>query len=232
MKVKKLVDSVNYALQGIIYSVRTQRNMKIHMIVTLAVLTACFIYDLSKFELLIIGITVTMVIAAEMVNTAIESAIDATTNYYHPLAKIAKNTAAGAVLITAINAVFVGYVVFWDKFTNITFSIIGKIKQSEPYMIFIVLVIVSIATIVVKAIYGEGTPLRGGMPSGHSALAFAIATTLSLITEEPISIMLSYLLAFIVAQSRVDSQVHSILEVLLGGIFGTTLTIFIFQVFG
>lgn len=231
MKVKKLVDSFNYAIEGIIYSVRTQRNMKIHMVVALVVLTACFIYDLSKFELLIIGLTVTMVIVAEMVNTAIESAIDATTNYYHPLAKIAKNTAAGAVLITAVNAAIVGYIIFWDKFTQITFSIIGKIKHSDPYMIFIVLVIVSIATIVVKAIYGEGTPLRGGMPSGHSALAFSIATTIALITEEPISIMLSYLLAFIVAQSRVDSQIHSILEVLLGGIFGAILTIFIFQIF-
>lgn len=231
MKVKKLVDSFNYAIEGIIYAVRTQGNMKIHMIVALIVLTLCFFYDLNKFELLVIGITVTMVIVAEMINTAIESAIDATTNYYHPLAKIAKNTSAGAVLITAINAIIVGYIIFWDKFSQITFSIIGKIKQSDPYMIFIVLVMVSIATIVVKAIYGEGTPLRGGMPSGHSALAFCIATTIALITEEPISIMLSYLLAFIVAQSRVDSEIHSILEVLLGGIFGAVLTIFIFQIF-
>jgi diacylglycerol kinase (ATP) len=231
MKVKKLVDSFNYAIEGIIYAVRTQGNMKIHMIVALIVLTLCFFYDLNKFELLVIGITVTMVIVAEMINTAIESAIDATTNYYHPLAKIAKNTSAGAVLITAINAIIVGYIIFWDKFSQITFSIIGKIKQSDPYMIFVVLVMVSIATIVVKAIYGEGTPLRGGMPSGHSALAFCIATTIALITEEPISIMLSYLLAFIVAQSRVDSEIHSILEVLLGGIFGAVLTIFIFQIF-
>jgi diacylglycerol kinase (ATP) len=232
MKVKKLVDSFNYAIQGIVYAVRTQRNMKIHMALTLIILSACFFYDVSKMELLIIAITVTMVIVSEMVNTAIESAIDATTNYYHPLAKIAKNTAAGAVLITAINAVIVGYIIFWDRLTEITFSVIGKIKHSDPYMILIVLVIVSIATVVVKAIYGEGTPLRGGMPSGHSALAFSIATTIALITEEPISIMLSYLLAFIVAQSRVDSQIHSILEVVMGAIFGTALTVFIYLIFG
>jgi diacylglycerol kinase (ATP) len=232
MKVRKLVDSFNYAIEGIIYAVRTQRNMKIHMIITLIVMIGCFIYDLSKFEMLVLALTITMVIVAEMINTAIESAVDATTNYYHPLAKVAKNTAAGAVVITAVNAVIVGYIIFWDKFTNVSFSIIGKIKHSEPYMIFVVLVIVTIATIVVKAIYGEGTPLRGGMPSGHSALSFSIATTIALITEEPITIMLSYLLALIVAQSRVDSNIHSIIEVVLGGIFGTTLTIFIFQVFG
>jgi diacylglycerol kinase (ATP) len=71
------------------------------MIAALLVLTACFFYDLSKLEILVLTITITMVIAAEMFNTAIECAIDVTTNYYHPLAKIAKNTAAGAVLITA-----------------------------------------------------------------------------------------------------------------------------------
>jgi diacylglycerol kinase (ATP) len=231
MKVRKLVDSFNYAIEGIIYAVRTQRNMKIHMVAALLVLTACFFYDLSKLELLIVTLTVTIVIVAEMVNTAVESAIDATTNYYHPLAKIAKNTAAGAVLITAINALIVGYIIFWDKLSEITFSIIDKIKDSNPYMIFIVLVMVSISTIVVKAIFGEGTPLRGGMPSGHSAVAFSIATTISLLTEEPLSIMLSYLLAFIVAQSRVDSETHSILEVIVGGIFGSLLTVFIFRIF-
>jgi Diacylglycerol kinase len=231
MKIRKLVDSFNYAIEGIIYSVRTQRNMRIHMAVALIVLTACFFYDISKTELLILAITITMVLAAELVNTAVESAIDATTNYYHPLAKIAKNTAAGAVLVTAVNAVIVGYIIFWDKFTDVSFGVIAKIKQSNPYMMFLVLVIVSMATVVVKAIYGEGTPLRGGMPSGHSALAFSIATTIALITEEPLSILLSYLLAFIVAQSRVDSEVHSLLEVIMGSIFGTLLTLFIFRIF-
>lgn len=231
MKIKKLVDSFNYAIEGIIYAVRTQMNMRIHMIAALIILTACFFYDISKFELLILAITITMVIVTELINTAVESAIDATTNYYHPLAKVAKNTAAGAVLVTAINAVLVGYIIFWDKLTNITFIVINKVKNSDPYMLFIVLVMVIIATIVVKALYGEGTPLRGGMPSGHSALAFSIATIIALITEEPLSIMLSYLLAFIVAQSRVDSEVHSLLEVLMGGVFGTLLTLFIFRIF-
>lgn len=231
MRMKKLVDSFNYAIEGILYAVRTQRNMKIHMIATLIVLSACFFYDLTKIELLIITITVTMVIAAELINTAVEAAIDATTNYYHPLAKVAKNTAAGGVLVTAINAVIVGYVIFWDKLSDVTFSAIDKIKNSNPYMIFIILVIVSIATLVVKAIYGEGTPLRGGMPSGHSAIGFSIATTIALITQQPVVMVLSYLLAIIVAQSRVDSEVHSVLEVIFGAVFGTFLTILVFKLF-
>lgn len=231
MNVKKLIDSFNYAIEGILYSVRTQRNMRIHMVAALLVLTACFIYDLNKIELLIITITITMVIMAELINTSIESAIDVTTNYYHPLAKVAKNTAAGAVLVTAINAVLVGYIIFGDKLDSLSFAVMAKIKQSDPYMIFLVLVIVCIATIIVKAIYGEGTPLKGGLPSGHSAIAFSIATIIALITEQSVVVILAYILAVIVAQSRVDSEVHSILEVILGAIFGSALTLIIFQVF-
>lgn len=233
MNVKKLIDSFNYAINGIIHAVRTQRNMRIHMIAALLVLTACFFYDLSKIELLIVTITITMVMVAEMFNTAIECAIDVTANYYHPLAKIAKNTAAGAVLITAINAVAVGYILFWDKLSLITLGVMKKVRQSDPHIIFIILIIVCIATLIVKAVFGEGTPLRGGMPSGHSAIAFSLATIIAFVAEtRPLAVVLSYVLAFIVAQSRVDSHIHSILEVLAGGIFGTLFTILLLKIFG
>ncbi|MBC2579241.1 diacylglycerol kinase [Clostridium sp. DJ247] len=232
MKMKKLLDSFNYAIEGIIYAVRTQRNMRIHMIAALLVLTACFFYDLSKIELLAITITISMVIMSELLNTAIEFAVDATTNYYHPLAKLAKNVAAGGVLITAINALFVGYIIFSDKLKYINFILIKKVKTTSPYTIFIILAIVSITTIVIKAVFGEGTPLKGGMPSGHSAIAFSIATTIALTTGQITIVLLSYLLAFIVAQSRVDSEVHSIIEVIAGAIFGTLITVLLFRIFG
>ncbi|MDO5038774.1 diacylglycerol kinase [Clostridium sp.] len=231
MRLKKMVDSFNNAIDGVIYTVRTQRNMKIHMVVSVLVLIGCLFFDVSKIEFLILAITISMVISAELFNTAIESVVDMNTNYYHPLAKIAKNVAAGAVIITAINAVVVGYVIFWDKLSNFSFILLHKIKSSEPYTIFIVLVVVCILTIIVKAIFGEGTPLKGGMPSGHSALAFSIATAISLITEEPICIVLSFIMALITAQSRVDSEVHSSLEVLVGAIFGILVTLLIFTIF-
>lgn len=231
MKVKKLLDSFNNAIEGIIYAVRTQRNLKIHLVLTLVVLIACFFYNVSKIELLILIITITMVIVTELINTGIEFAIDSTTNYYHPLAKIAKNVAAGAVLISTINAVMVGYIIFWDKLKTINFGLSKIIKNSNPYMVFIILIIVCITTLIVKAVFGEGTPFKGGMPSGHSAIAFCIATIIALLTEKPVSVALSYLLALIVAQSRVDSEVHSTYEVFVGAILGTLLTILIYKIF-
>lgn len=231
MRIKKMVDSFNYAIEGVIYTVRTQRNMKIHMIAAILTLIACLFFDVSKIEFLILAITITMVVIAEMINTAIEAVVDMNTNYYHPLAKIAKNVAAGAVLLTAINALVVGYLIFWEKLSNLSYTVLHKIKSSEPHTIFIVLVIVCIGTIIAKAIFGEGTPLKGGMPSGHSAVAFSIATAISLITEEPICIILSFIMALITAQSRVDSGVHSTLEVVVGAIFGMALTLLVFTIF-
>lgn len=231
MGIKKMVESFNYAISGVIETVRTQRNMRIHLFVALSVLLACFLFDISKAEFLILTITITIVIVAEIINTAIEVTIDMSTNHYHPLAKVAKNAAAGSVLIASINALIVGYIIFWDKISHISYEVIHKVKQSEPYMIFIALIFVIIATLIIKAIFGEGTPLRGGMPSGHSAISFSLATAISLITEEPIIITLSYLMALITAQSRVDSNVHSTWEVIVGALFGTLLTLLIFVIF-
>lgn len=70
------------------------------------------------------------------------------------------------------------------------------------------------------------------MPSGHSTIAFSIATTITLLTNEPLIMVLSYFIALIVAQSRVDSEIHSILEVVFGGIFGTLLTLLLFKLLG
>jgi len=231
MRIRKLVDSFNYAIEGLVYAVRTQKNMKIHMVAATLVFLACFIFDITKEQIVIITITISMVIVAEMFNTAIESALDATTNYYHPLVKIAKNVSAGAVLVTAFNAVVVGYIVFWDKLSPLSISAVNKVKKSNPYMIFFILIIVAIATLVVKAIFGEGTPLKGGMPSGHSAIAFSISTAIALITVDPVTIILGFILALIVAQSRVDSKIHSVLEVVLGACFGSLLTAFFYTVF-
>ena len=202
MKFKKLVDSFNHAIDGIINTVRTEKNMKIHLSFALGVLISCLCLDISKMECIVLIITITMVISAELINTAIESTIDMKTNYYHPLAKVAKNAAAGGVLVTAINAIVVGYLVFWDKLAKISYEGIKKLKSSSPYTIFIIIVIVCIVTIIAKAALGTGSPLKGGMPSGHSALSFSIATTIVLsilsLTTLPISVFLMFLLSLTV----------------------------------
>lgn len=227
-----LTDSFNFAINGLIHAIRTQRNMRIHVISAIVVIIASLIFKVTKEELLLLVISITLVMTTELVNTAIESAVDATTNYYHPLVRVAKNTAAAAVLVTAVNAVAVGILIFWTPITHMTVGGISLIKTTSPYFAFAVLGIVTFIVLYLKAHIGEGTPLRGGMPSGHTAIAFAMATMMSYITGNPIVVTLSFILALIVAQSRIDTRVHTFWEVIAGALIGFSVTVVMFRLFG
>ncbi len=107
-----LRDSFVYAMRGIMVAIAGGRNMKIHLLAAiLAVITAWFL-GINRLEWAMITISIFMVLAAETLNTAVEKTVDLVTRDYHPLAKQAKNLAAGAVLLTAINAVIIGLLIF------------------------------------------------------------------------------------------------------------------------
>jgi diacylglycerol kinase (ATP) len=231
MGVRKLVDSFNYAIQGIIHTIQTQRNMKFHIFIAVIVLIFSLFFDLSRTEILLLSISITLVLVLEMINTAIETTIDLFANYYHPLARIAKNVAAGAVLISSINAILVGYLIFFDRLYPMASIIIKKVKHSTPHITFISIAIVMLVVIGVKAYFGRGTPLKGGMPSGHSAIAFSLATIITLMTENPLVMLLSLLMALLVAQTRIEAKIHSLIETIIGGIVGILLTVLIFELF-
>jgi diacylglycerol kinase (ATP) len=107
--------SFNYAFEGVIHALRTQRNMRIHFAIAAGVLILAFVYDVTRLELIALMIAIAFVLIAEMVNTAVEATIDLSTPSFDPLAKVAKDLAAGAVLIASVNAVAVGYLVLADR---------------------------------------------------------------------------------------------------------------------
>jgi diacylglycerol kinase len=106
--------SFTHAFAGIAYALRTQRNMRIHVVVAALVLAAALATHLPARSVVAIVIAIAMVLAAELVNTAIEAVVDLTVAAPHPLAKIAKDTAAGAVLIVAGAAVVIGALTFYE----------------------------------------------------------------------------------------------------------------------
>lgn len=112
---KKIIDSFKHAINGIVYSFITQRNIRIHFFIALIVLVLGIIVKLQYYEMLIILLTINVVIAVEMINTAIEKTIDLITEEYKLLAKIAKDVAAGAVLISAITSIIIGILIFYNK---------------------------------------------------------------------------------------------------------------------
>ena len=110
-----LYKSFGYAFQGIFTCIRKERNMKIHCVMAVLVVIAGIILKLSPVEWCICLALFGLVMALELVNTAVEAVVDLVTSEYKPLAKIAKDTAAGAVLIAAIMAAIAGLIVFVPK---------------------------------------------------------------------------------------------------------------------
>lgn len=228
---KNLIDSFNYAIKGFIYSLKTQRNMKIHVAITIIVLIVSVLTHLSKNEIIILYITITLVIAAELINTSIETIVDMISPQYSKKAEIAKNVAAGAVFLTAANAIFVGYFIFYDKFQEYPITVIEKVKQMPVHISFISFILVCIVVVIIKAINHTGTFIKGGMPSGHSALASCLFTSIVLLSGDALVSAIAFVMLVIVFHSRVEAGVHTIPEIIVGSILGIITTIIIFQLF-
>jgi diacylglycerol kinase (ATP) len=229
-----ILDSFNYAFEGIIHVLRTQRNMRIHFLAAAAVLVAAIAIGVTRLELIALMISIAFVLIAEMINTAIEGAVDVSTTSFDPNAKLAKDIAAGAVLIATVNAVVVGYLVFSEAVQDRSSRLLDRLADAPAKLTLIALVLTVLLVISTKALTQRGTPLRGGLPSGHAALAFAGWMALTLFVEQQRFLVSSIglVLALLVAQTRIESGIHSGLEVLYGAILGSLTTLLLFQVFG
>jgi diacylglycerol kinase len=111
-RLSSLIASFGYAFAGIWHLVRTQRNAQIHLLVGACAVSLGAALGLERWEWLALVLVIAMVLAAEGMNTAVEAVVDLATSIRHPLAKAAKDVAAGTVLICAIAAVIVGCIVF------------------------------------------------------------------------------------------------------------------------
>ncbi|NLI11702.1 diacylglycerol kinase [Pelotomaculum propionicicum] len=232
MFLRKLLDGFNYAIAGIIYSIRTQRNMRIHFIAALLVLGLSIYLRLSSRELLIVFFTITLVIMAELFNTAIEAVVDLVVQEFHPLARIAKNVAAGAVLITALNSLVVAYIIIYPRLEGFSFYIGPRLKETPLNVTLLALLFVALLVGIGKALTGKGTFVKGGLPSGHTAVAFAGAAALTLLTSNALVSTVAFIMALLVAHSRLDTEVHTFFEVSTGALLGILATMAVFTLAG
>jgi diacylglycerol kinase len=119
---KPFLRSFVYAFQGIAYVLRTQRNVRVHIGISVAVIAAAIYFRVTPVEWAILALTIGVVLSVEIINTVAELAVDLLTQRYHPLAKAAKDAAAGAVLIAAIAAVAVGIAIFGPRVWALLFG--------------------------------------------------------------------------------------------------------------
>ena len=225
---KELTDSFNNAILGVAKAFVLERNLKIHFVVAIIVMVLSFLLNISETELLILLLTASGVIVAEIFNTAIEKVCDLITEDYHQQIRLIKDISAGAVLIAAMNAIIVGYVIFSRKL-DLTFNLLFKLRHNVMHITFLSLSIVVVIVTIFKLYFKRGTPLHGGMPSGHTATAFCLLTIIIAITENVLILGLSLVLTLLVAQSRIESGIHKFKEVFWGAVVGLAIGIIVLQ---
>lgn len=231
MPLRNWIESANNAIEGILHAAKTERHLRYHLYTATTVLVLSYFLGIDRIDFLIIAIAVILVLLAEMLNTAVEYVVDMISPDRSEKARITKDVAAGAVLITAFGAAVLGFFIIFPYITKVFEKGLYIAKQPKEGIAVVSLIVILILVIILKAYSGKGHPLRGGMPSGHSAVAFSIWTAITYITESFIASILSFILASFIAQSRVTIKVHTPLEVIIGGFIGIIVTFLLFFIF-
>ena len=196
------IDAWKNAINGIIYATTTQSNIKKQLIIAVVVVVISLFFNLSKAEFLCFLFTIILILFAEMTNTAIETVVDLCTEVYHPKAKIAKDVA-----------------------------FLQNIATSPQHLAFSVIIIVIIAALALIAfsktnkhkIFNEKF-----IPSGHATIAFAANTIIWISTRNPVILILSLVMAILIAESRIQAKEHKLSEVIFSACLGTILVLILY----
>lgn len=232
-KQQKISRSLNYAYQGIVYVMRTQRNMRLHAVAAVLVLIISLLVNVSKLELAVLILVIMAVFVTEMFNTAIEFAVDLVTREYHPLAKLAKDVSAGAVLVASVTAIAVGYLILVDNLGPFTLETLERVRNWPGHLTLVALILVTVIVLIGKALTHSPNSFAGGMPSGHSAVAFSGWVAASFISDGyrygGLISLITLLMALLVSQSRVEAGIHTVYQVAVGAVIGVLVTVAVFQ---
>jgi diacylglycerol kinase (ATP) len=222
---------MNYAIEGILHAARTQRHIRYHLFATMLLLLSCFSLGINREEFIILSIVAMIVIVSEMFNSIVEEIVNIVSPKKTVQARIIKDMAAGAVLLTAAVALVVAYFLVTPYVRFYIKHGISIAKHTSPDIGFCTVLVVMILVIMIKAYTGKGHPLRGGMPSGHTALAFSLWMAISYTTRIWYVSVPVFILASAVGASRVISKIHYVHEVVAGAILGSGVALLLYTVF-
>lgn len=228
---KKWLFSVDNAIEGILHAAKTERHVRFHLYAAAVLLVLCFTFGINKWEFIILTTMATIVITAEMFNSAIESLVDMVSPHKQEKARIAKDIAAGAVLIPSVVSLVAAYFILRPYVADFYFNGIRIARHTGGDIAVTAMIINMIFVVILKSYLGQVHPLKGGMPSGHSALAFSMCASVSIIYWNSSVFVISFIMAAMVASSRVFRKIHTIPEVFAGSFLGAAVTSILFKVF-
>lgn len=230
---KNFLQACRNAVDGIVYCASTQTNIRKQLLLGTIVMILSLFYNFTTAEFLSLTFAVFFVIFAEMCNTAIETIVDLLVDVYHPKAKIAKDVGAGAVVLAAINAIIVAYFLFFreTEIINLGHSIFSEMIGSPVHLAFVGIILTIIAILVAKS-GSKIKEISSGVkskfiPSGQSALAFALLTAIWLNAKDPLIIVLSLTLSILVAGNRMHDT-RTLAETVFGAFMGALIVLLVY----
>lgn len=223
-------DSFNDAANGILRAARSQRNLRLHLLFALAAIGAATVLRLGTTEFVLLALAIGLVLVAELFNSALEVLVDLVAEHEHPLARAAKDMAAGAVLVAAAVALTCGWLIVVPRLGAPVRGAVDAVELGPEYLTGVAFAGTTLAVVLGKAALGKGQPLRGGMPSGHAAVAFSLATAGAFVSRDALVALIGLALALLVTQSRLLCRVHTLREVIAGALLGGLATVLLFQV--
>jgi diacylglycerol kinase (ATP) len=228
---KNVLKPIVTAIDGVVYAFKTQRHMRVHLYTVVVIILIGFFMDLRLREMIVLLFMISFVVVAEMFNSAIEAVVDLAHPEYDPLAKFAKDMAAGGVLITTVTAVVVALLLFLGdgRWHEITLQLASPDLQTQVgQRIIIGGIICFILVVIGKGLGKRGQVFKGGLVSGHATGAFFLAGTLVFLTGRLVPSLIAIFLAAMVAQSRWEARIHSVFELSLGALVGGGLAFVLF----
>ena len=217
----KFVRSFRHAYEGLLYSLRTQTNMQLHFVTAAAILLLALVFEVSPLEFLFLFLAIVLVMMAELFNTAIEKTVDLAMPDHHPMAKIAKDVAAAAVLVTAAFAAVVGLVVFYDPLQQLFQTGWMNRELGMPRLIAWITLIAVTLSMVHASLPKEETRTK---PSILATIAFTMASLIALLSGQALTAVLAMFLAAMICLVLYEKTQRSFLSLLWGGVLGAGAT--------
>ncbi len=218
VKSRSLVQSVRHAVDGLVHVLHTHKHMRYHFVIAAVVLLVSALLRVSRIELLLLSAAIILVVLAELVNSSVEAVVDLVSPERHPLAKAAKDAAGAAVLVAIGGAIIIGAGVFMKPESLAVLQGVGR--RPAPHVLHVAsvgAVTVLVAVVLAKLWGGRGTVTKGGAVSAHSALAFFCFVSVWFLAPDDMIVRgMAFVLAVLVAQSRVEAGIHNLREVLIG----------------
>ncbi|HNQ34718.1 MAG TPA: diacylglycerol kinase [bacterium] len=226
-----ILESFDHAFRGLLFCARRERNFQIHLIIAGAVLVGSLFLNLSLLEFYVLILVITMVLVAEMVNTAFEKLADLVAPEQSRRVRDLKNIGAACVLVVAAVSVLIGYLILGTHLAFYSPSALRAVQNSPWYLTVVALLATIVAVLFLKRRLQSRSLFHGGMPSGHAAVSFALVTGIFFTSGGNLLVTaLALPLAVLVAQSRVRRDIHTWPEVIYGALLGAGMTTLIFQV--